>query len=96
MRTLLSYFVYAVAAACGLFLVRRAARDMRLWGREVSRWHAALFALALGGAVFVISEPRHMFEDFVEAYYAGGVAVLPRSIADRTGLTVGSTLTPPV
>jgi putative ABC transport system permease protein len=64
---------------------------------EVARKGVRLDAAAVDGAD-LLADGRLRFVDGDRAAAlagldAGGVAVLPRSVADRTGLTVGSTLT---
>lgn len=72
--TISVYVIYAAAIAAGLAVFRRrssgflAALSPRVW---------AAIAAGLGLGMFVIAEPlRDLFQDFLEAYYAGGVAVL--------------------
>lgn len=72
MRTLLPYVVYFLLVAWGLYRSLRLARE----GEGRTRVTSVAFLAALGLGVLAISEPRRLFEDFAEAYYAGGAAVL--------------------
>ena len=74
MRAVAIYAGYSIVCL-GLFLLqaRRAGRQ----GRPGSIWPLVTAAVvALSAGMFVVSEPHRPFEDFVEAYYAGGVSVL--------------------
>jgi len=74
LATIAVYLVYAAALTVGLALIRRrsnASPTSRSWRAYVA------IAAGLGLCTFVIAEPlKDLFQDFLEAYYAGGVAVL--------------------
>ncbi len=74
MRTLLIYSIYLSTSVAVLFLVRRLERTGGL--ARIRAWQTVCAASAFGLTIFAISEPRHRFEDFVDAYYAGGAIVL--------------------
>ncbi len=78
MHSLPNYCVYLLLLAIGLLGLRRLARADRLAAWQGARGRAA--ACVLAALMFAISEPQHAFEDFLEAYYAAGAAILAGEI----------------
>lgn len=73
MKPMLFYAVHAVLLAAGYYLV--AGRTREPWPR--SRLTGLLLGCALASCTFVISEPQGaIWQDFIDAYHAGGRAAL--------------------